>query len=66
MEKLTQPDFPYMIDMPTETLNQRVELLTDNLKTINYTPERKAWVQREISHIALELWCRRRDEHGKV
>lgn len=49
------------IDAPLEQLNRRGKELTAAINGNYLNPERKAQVQHEISCIALELWCRHRD-----
>lgn len=49
------------IDAPIEYLDRRGRELTWSINNINHCPERKAQIQSELSHIALELWCKHRD-----
>lgn len=49
------------INMPIEQLDRRDRELTWSINNIDHCPERKAQIQMELSHIALELWCKHRD-----
>lgn len=66
MEAYLKPSFGNLIETPSEILELRAQELTENLKNINYSPHRKAQIDRELSHIALELWCKWRDEDGNT
>ena len=52
------------INMPLGRLDERGKVLADSIRTIEHGPERKADIQRELGHIAFELWCRH--ESGEV
>lgn len=47
-----------------EKLHDRLALLGENKSTIEYTPERRAAVSREIACIAFELSDRERERRG--
>lgn len=50
------------IDMPLEQLDRMGKELSAAVRGNYLNPERKKEVQHRISCIALELWCRHRDE----
>ena len=50
------------IEQPSAALQERLDILTENMNTIKYSGERYEQVSREIAHIAFELSCRYAEE----
>lgn len=52
--------------VPLGYLDRRGKEITRSLHEIKHGPERRAVLQHEMSCIALELWCRHRDQEVEI
>lgn len=66
MERLTQRSYGNLIEVPLEHLHDRVKFLTDELKDADRMFGYKQIIERELSHLALELWCREQERKNEI